>query len=280
MRLYMTAQGIARATGDDEIAVLDLLHPDLASLLSDSDVEVGSAPVRHRLALEEADLLPPISPGAKLILVGANYRSHTEETGLTVPSRVGGVEIPRSAASPPFAPIILPAEAPNQVDYEGEIAVIIGTACRSIDPGSGWDHIAGVCAANDVSARDVQLSGMQDGRVVDMNAIIKGKSFPTFKPLGPCLLTVDELREREPLELITRVNDEERQRGSTADMIFNFSQIVEGISETIGLEVGDVILTGTPAGVGLVDRRFLEAGDVVEVHVDHIGAVRNAVVSS
>jgi 2-keto-4-pentenoate hydratase/2-oxohepta-3-ene-1,7-dioic acid hydratase in catechol pathway len=280
MRLYVTAEGIARAEGEDEMAVLDLAHPDLMSVLADSDVELGSAPVRHRLPVEEADLLPPVSPSAKLILVGANYRSHIEETGLTTPSRVGGIEIPRGAAGPPFAPIVLPAEAPNEVDYEGEIAVIIGIAGRSIAPGSGWDHIAGVCAANDVSARDVQLAGMQDGRVVDMSAIIKGKSFPTFKPLGPCLLTADELRERDPLELITRVNGVERQRGSTADMIFNFGQIVEGISETMDLEVGDVILTGTPAGVGVVDRRFLEAGDVVEVRVDHIGTVRNTVVSS
>jgi len=280
VRLYMTADGIARADGDDEMAVLDLSHPDLASALADPDVDLQRAPVRRRLAVEEADLLPPVASSAKLILVGANYRSHIEEASLTTPSRVGGIEIPRSAASPPFAPIVLPAEAPNEVDYEGEIAVIIGTAGRSIGPGSGWDHIAGVCAANDVSARDVQLAGMLDGRVIDMSAIIRGKSFPTFKPLGPCLLTVDELRERDPLELITRVNGVERQRGSTADMIFDFGQIVEGISETIGLEVGDVILTGTPSGVGLVDRRFLEAGDVVEVHVDHIGAVRNPVVSS
>jgi 2-keto-4-pentenoate hydratase/2-oxohepta-3-ene-1,7-dioic acid hydratase in catechol pathway len=280
MRLYMTAEGIAYATGEDEIAILDLAHPDPVSVLSDLDIEVQSVPVRRRLPITEADLLAPVSASAKLILVGANYGSHIEEAGLATPSRVGGIGIPGSAASAPFAPIVLPAEASDQVDYEGEIAVVIGVAGRSINPGSGWDHIAGVCAANDVSARDVQLAGMKDGRVVDMSAIIKGKSFPSFKPLGPCLLTADELRECGPLELITRVNGKERQRGSTADMIFDFGQVIEGISETMALEVGDVILTGTPAGVGLVDRRFLGPGDVVEVQVDHIGALRNTVVSS
>jgi 2-keto-4-pentenoate hydratase/2-oxohepta-3-ene-1,7-dioic acid hydratase in catechol pathway len=276
MRLYQTTHGIARADDDDELAVLDVPHPDISALLSDTDVDAAHAPIRARLSKSDAVLLAPNSPAAKLILVGANYRSHIKEAGLQTPTRAMGLPVPAAAICAPFVSITLPAEAPTMVDYEGEIAVVIGRAGRDIPVGSGWDHIAGLCVANDVSARDVQLAGMQNGRVTDIEKIIRGKTFPSFKPIGPCILTADDIRDR-PLTLTTRVNGSQRQHADTSEMLFDFGQVVEQISATIDLTCGDIILTGTPSGVGLADNRYLRAGDVVEVDVDLIGTLCNKV---
>jgi 2-keto-4-pentenoate hydratase/2-oxohepta-3-ene-1,7-dioic acid hydratase in catechol pathway len=275
VRLYQTNQGIAREN-NGELAVLDVPHPSIADLLGDTGTDPQRAPIRARLSTSEAVLLAPISSEATLIIVGANYRSHIEEAGLQTPTRAMGLPVPATAISAPFAPIVLPAEAPTMVDYEGEIAVVIGQAGRDIPAGSGWGHIAGLCVANDVSARDVQLAGMQNGRVTDIEKIIKGKTFPSFKPIGPCIVTVDDIRDRT-LALTTRVNGSQRQHADTSEMLFDFGQVVEQISATIDLTCGDIILTGTPSGVGLADNRYLRAGDVVEVDVDLIGTLRNTV---
>jgi 2-keto-4-pentenoate hydratase/2-oxohepta-3-ene-1,7-dioic acid hydratase in catechol pathway len=275
MRLYQTNEGIARAD-NGELAVLDVPHPDICALLSDTDVDAMHAPIRARFSKTDAVLLAPNSPAAKLILVGANYLSHIEEAGLQTPTRAMGLPVPATAISAPFAPIILPVEAPTMVDYEGEIAVLIGNAGRDIPAGSGWSHIAGLCVANDISARDVQLAGMQNGQVTDIEKIIKGKTFPSFKPLGPCVVTVVDIKDR-PLTLTTRVNGSQRQHADTSEMLFDFGQVVEQISAAIELKSGDIILTGTPSGVGLADNRYLQAGDVVEVEVDVIGTLRNTV---
>jgi 2-keto-4-pentenoate hydratase/2-oxohepta-3-ene-1,7-dioic acid hydratase in catechol pathway len=275
VRLYQTNQGIAREN-NGELAVLDVPHPSIADLLSDTGTDPRRAPIRARVSKTEAVLLAPISSKATLIIVGANYRSHIDEAGLQVPERAAGLPVPATVVGAPFAPIILPVEAPTMVDYEGEVAVLIGQAGRDIPVGSGWDHIAGVTVANDVSARDVQLAGMKDGQVTDIAKIIQGKTFPSFKPLGPCVVTVDEIRDR-PLTLTTRVNGHQRQRAITSEMLFDFGQVVEHISTYVEFVPGDVILTGTPAGVGLADGRYLQAGDVVEVEVDAIGTLRNEV---
>jgi 2-keto-4-pentenoate hydratase/2-oxohepta-3-ene-1,7-dioic acid hydratase in catechol pathway len=275
VRLYQTNQGIAREN-NGELAVLDVPHPSIADLLGDTGTDPQRAPIRARLSTSEAVLLAPISSEATLIIVGANYRSHIEEAGLQTPTRAMGLPVPTAAISAPFAPIVLPAEAPTMVDYEGEIAVLIGHPGRDFPIGSGWDHIAGLCVANDVSARDVQLAGMQNGRVTDIEKIIRGKTFPSFKPIGPCILTGDDIRDRT-LTLTTRVNGGQRQHADTSEMLFDFGQVVEQISGTIELKSGDIILTGTPSGVGLADNRYLQAGDVVEVEVDLIGTLRNAV---
>jgi 2-keto-4-pentenoate hydratase/2-oxohepta-3-ene-1,7-dioic acid hydratase in catechol pathway len=275
VRLYQTDQGIAREE-NDELAVLDVPHPCIAALLGDKGIDPRRAPIRARLPKADATFLALASPEATLIIVGANYRSHIDEAGLQVPQRALGLPVPAKVVGPSFAPIILPAEAPTMVDYEGEVAVLIGRAGRDIPVGSGWDHIAGVTVANDVSARDVQLAGMQNGQVTDIAKIIQGKTFPSFKPLGPCVVSADEIRDR-PLTLTTRVNGERRQHATSSEMLFDFGQVVEQISTYVEFAPGDVILTGTPAGVGLADGRYLRAGDVVEVEVDGIGTLRNEV---
>jgi 2-keto-4-pentenoate hydratase/2-oxohepta-3-ene-1,7-dioic acid hydratase in catechol pathway len=212
-----------------------------------------------------------------MYLLGLNYRSHIAEVGAQQPPGPIGLPIPATAVSAPFDPIILPAEAPSEVDYEGEIAIVIGTPCQSLSPGSGWEHIAGLCITNDVSARDVQHASSREGQPMDLNAIIRAKSFPSFKPLGPCIATADDLRDGAALTITTRVNGEERQHASTTDMVFDFARIVEGISHQAELACGDVIFTGTPSGVGSAEGRFLAPGDVVEVEVDRIGMIRNVV---
>lgn len=278
VRLFQTDHGIARGD-DDGLAILDLPHENLVELLSDVDTDPAQAQVRRRVSHSDCTIAAPVPASTRIILVGANYRSHIEEAGLRVPTRVMGMPIPATALAGPYDKVALPIEAPTQVDYEGELAVLVGKAGKDIASGSGWDHIAGVCVANDISARDVQHAGFKDGRIVDMNAVLRGKSFPAFKPLGPCIATVDEIRDDGALSLRTRVNGELRQDGTTADMLFDFAAVVEGISAQFEVLVGDVILTGTPSGVGASDGRFLRPGDVVEVEADRIGAVRNEIIA-
>ncbi|OJZ73424.1 hypothetical protein BRW65_13355 [Mycobacterium paraffinicum] len=276
-RLYQTSEGIARGEGN-ELALLDLpADLTIAALLAQSDIDLARTPVRRRLPLAGATLEAPVAVGATIYLLGLNYHSHVAEVGASVPAVPIGLPVPATAIASPHQPITLPAEAPSYVDYEGEIAIVVGTSCHALAPGSGWDHIAGLCVANDVSARDVQERGMRDGQLVDVGEVIRAKSFPTFKPLGPCIVATDEVRGGAELSITTRVNGEQRQHSSTSDMIFDFARIVEGISHQAELGCGDVILTGTPSGVGSAQGRFLVAGDIVEVEVGGIGVIRNVV---
>jgi 2-keto-4-pentenoate hydratase/2-oxohepta-3-ene-1,7-dioic acid hydratase in catechol pathway len=175
------------------------------------------------------------------------------------------------------SPIVLPLEAADQVDYEAELAVIIGTGGKDIRARDAWNHVGGFTVANDVSARDIQLQGMDNGSVVDMAAIQRSKTFPTFKPLGPAVVTPDEFTQPLDLAITSRVNGELRQSGRTNEMLFSVAQIVEAVSGRIRLTPGDLILTGTPAGVGLASGSYLEDGDTVEVAIEGIGHLRNTV---
>jgi 2-keto-4-pentenoate hydratase/2-oxohepta-3-ene-1,7-dioic acid hydratase in catechol pathway len=174
---------------------------------------------------------------------------------------------------------VLPVEASGEVDYEGELAVIIGTGGKDIRAMDAWNHVGGITVANDVSARDIQFQGMRDGSVVDIAAIRRSKTFPTFKPVGPAVVTPDEFTLPLDLAITTRVNGELRQKGQTGEMLFSVADIVEAVSGRIQLHSGDLILTGTPAGVGLASGRYLKAGDSVEVAIEGIGNLRNTVAS-
>ncbi|UMB70642.1 fumarylacetoacetate hydrolase family protein [Mycobacterium paraterrae] len=276
-RLYQTSEGIARGEGDG-LVLLDLpADLTIAALLAEPGVDPASTPVRQRLPLADATLEAPVSLRSTIYLLGLNYHSHVAEIGASAPAAPIGLPIPATAIATPHQPITLPEAAPSRVDYEGEIAIVVGASCHALAPGYGWDHIAGLCVANDVSARDIQERGMRDGQLVDVGEVIRAKSFPTFKPLGPCIVSADEVRDGAELAITTRVNGEQRQHSSTSDMIFDFARIVEGISHQAELACGDVILTGTPSGVGLAEGRFLVAGDVVEVEVGGIGVIRNVV---
>jgi 2-keto-4-pentenoate hydratase/2-oxohepta-3-ene-1,7-dioic acid hydratase in catechol pathway len=210
--------------------------------------------------LTEVRLLAPCRP-TKILAVGLNYRTHAAEAGYDVPSEPLVFSKPPSSVIGPLEPIVYPVLS-QQVDYEGELAVVIGQRARNVPSQKAADFVLGYTCGNDVTARDLQRRDDQWTRA---------KGFDTFCPLGPCIVT-----DLDPAHLAvrTRVNGEIRQNGSTADMVFGVAELIATISQVMTLEPGDVILTGTPSGVGP-----LQPGDVVEVEIEGIGTLRNPVVS-
>ncbi|MEA3020596.1 MAG: hypothetical protein QOI47_2120 [Actinomycetota bacterium] len=268
MQLFQTTLGAARREGD-ELVVLDGTAGVVEWAMSDA---LADAPEKERVALSDAVLLAPTVPG-QIVIVGLNYRSHLEEIGQPIPEAIIFFASDRiDAAGGPETPIVLPAEASEQVDYEGEVAIVIGRDARDIDPASAWTFIAGITAANDVSARDVQRAGVASGDYTS------AKTFPSFKPLGPGLITGDEARGT--LSVTTTVNGEKRQDADTDDLIFAIPEIVATVSKTVALRPGDVILTGSPGGVGFMQGLFLAPGDVVEVTVGALPPLRNEVTAA
>lgn len=278
MRLYRTTRGLARGDGE-ELLLLDLPHRDVGDLLADDVTLARGARVTARVPFGSATLLAPVSRPRTVVLVGTNYADHALEAGMAAPRAPAffPLAVVRRLLTGPGAPIVLPVEAPEHVDYEAELVVVIGTAGRNIPVPDAWRHIGGFTAANDVSARDVQFLGMRDGAVVDLAPIQRSKSFPSFKPLGPAVVTVDEFEQPPDLAVTTKVNGELRQQSRTSQMLFPVTELVAAVSAKIPLEAGDLILTGTPAGVALASGEYLRAGDMVEVVVEGIGSLRNAV---
>jgi 2-keto-4-pentenoate hydratase/2-oxohepta-3-ene-1,7-dioic acid hydratase in catechol pathway len=213
--------------------------------------------------LDSVTLLPPVAP-SKIIGVGLNYRAHAAESSAEVPSEPLLFLKPASAAIGPDARIILPPQS-DRVDYEAELAVVIGRSCRNVSVDEAWSYVLGVTCGNDVTARDLQ---QQD------NQWTRAKGFDTFCPLGPWVVTGLSEDETNDLEVIGRVNGEIRQAARTSDMVFSVPELIAHASSIMTLEPADVILTGTPEGVGP-----LKAGDAVEVEIGTIGTLRNYVAS-
>lgn len=210
----------------------------------------------EEVRLESLTLLPPSEP-SKIVCVGRNYVEHAKELGNEAPAEPILFLKPPSAIQAPGGVVEMPPES-QQVDYEGELVIVIGKRARRV-PVSQWrDYVLGFTCADDVTARDLQKRDVQ---------FTRGKSFDTFAPFGPCIET--EL-DTSDLAIVTRVNGEVRQNGRTSQMIFPPAQLVAFISNIMTLEPGDVIFTGTPAGVGPV-----RDGDLVEVEIDGIGVLRN-----
>jgi len=201
-------------------------------------------------------------PG-KIIGVGRNYREHAAELGHAVPTRPLLFLKPPSAVIGDGVAIVLPPES-SRVDFEAEIGVVIGTRARRVSEQAASDAIAGLTCVNDVTARDLQRSDEQWARA---------KGFDSFCPVGPRVVAV-ERRRWDDLEVVCRVNGAERQRGRVRDMIFSIPALVAYVSDVMTLEAGDLIATGTPAGVGP-----LHAGDVVEVEIPGVGLLRNPVIA-
>jgi 2-keto-4-pentenoate hydratase/2-oxohepta-3-ene-1,7-dioic acid hydratase in catechol pathway len=214
-----------------------------------------------------------------VVLVGANYRDHVVEAGISMPTSPAFFTVPAGLdlLTGYGSPIVLPVEAADHVDYEVELGVIIGTGGQDIRATDAWSHVGGFTVANDVSARDIQFQGMHNGSVVDLAPIQRSKTFPSFKPLGPAVVTPDEFTAPLDLAITTHVNDELRQDSRTSEMLFSVAEIIEAVSARIPLSAGDLILTGTPAGVGLPTGSYLAAGDTVEVAIEGIGHLRNGV---
>lgn len=245
-----------------------------ADLAVDRDGGGGSAVVPAPAPAPAAARYGPVSPRPSQVLaVGLNYRAHALESGLALP------EVPLvftkfpSSVAPAHGVVELPTD---QVDWEVEVAVVIGPSARAVATSEAWGHVAGLTAAQDLSARDVQLAG---GSAPQFSL---GKSFPGFLPLGPVLATPDEFDDREAVGLQCSVNDEVVQSSSTSDLIFPIATLVSYLSHIVTLQPGDVILTGTPAGVGLgmTPPRYLRPGDVVTTRVDGVGDLRQECVAA
>jgi 2-keto-4-pentenoate hydratase/2-oxohepta-3-ene-1,7-dioic acid hydratase in catechol pathway len=214
-------------------------------------------------------LLAPVPRPGKLLCIGLNYRDHAAETKLVIPERPLLFSTFSTAVIGPGAAIQVPATS-SRVDYEAELAVVIGRRTKQVRPEDALGVVAGYTCLNDVSARDFQFSDKQWQR---------GKSCDTFAPMGPWLVTSDVLGDAAALGIRLRLNGQTLQDSSTAQLIFGVASLVSFLSETITLEPGDVIATGTPGGVGFARTPpiYMKAGDVVEVEIDGIGVLSNPV---
>jgi 2-keto-4-pentenoate hydratase/2-oxohepta-3-ene-1,7-dioic acid hydratase in catechol pathway len=234
-------------------------------------VEDGDFSGKYCRPLDEVNVLAPIPRPGKVLCLGLNYRDHAAESGSEVPSEpVVFCKVSSSVIGPREA-IRLP-EASEKVDYEVELAFVIGRRARRVPADAAMDYVAGYTVLNDVSARDYQ-------REKPGGQWTLAKSFDTFCPLGPWVVTADEIDDPGELELRCVVSGDEMQSSSTAQMIFSIPEIVEYLSRVLTLEPGDVVATGTPPGVGFARTppRFLRSGDVVECTVDKVGTLVNPV---
>lgn len=268
VRIAARAAGLADQVVDglsSVRAVLRLGAADRGRLAEAAVMANGAA-----IPATDVEIGPPIPDPQKIICLGLNYRDHAAEAGLAPPEApMFFAKYPNSLAGP-SADIVPPATT-EKVDYEAELAVVIGKAGRGIDESDALDHVAGVMALNDVSARDLQLAN---------NLWTGGKAIDTFAPCGPSLVTLDEIGDVQALGLRTRVNGETVQDGTTGSMIFGVAKTIAFLSQIMTLEIGDIIATGTPAGVGQsrTPPLFLRDGDVVEVELEGVGTLRNTVV--
>ena len=219
-----------------------------------------------------AKLLAPLVP-ATILCIGLNYRAHADESGHPYPEYPVLFIKAGNALQNPGDPILIPTYLPSdQIDYEGELAVVIGRQCKNVTPEKALGFVLGYACANDVSARDWQ-------REKGGSQWCRGKTFDTFAPLGPCLVTADEIPDPQVLRIRTAVSGEAMQDSNTGDMIFSVARLISFLSGSTTLHPGTVILTGTPPGVGMGRKppRWLRPGDKVTVEIEKIGALTNPV---
>ena len=256
-RLFVDRDGERRSIGAVGQPLTDLLHD-------------GRLRVSPGEPIPDGSLAAPLRPG-KIIAIGLNYLDHIREASVEPPSApLVFAKFPSSVVGPD-APIMIDPALTGRVDWEVELAAVIGRTARHVDQREALDHVLGYTVGNDISARDVQFA---DGQWV------RGKSMDTFCPLGPVLVTADEVRDPQRLRLSTRINGEVVQDSNTELMLFDVARLIAFCSASFTLEPGDVLLTGTPWGCGefMTPRRSLQDGDVVEAEVESIGILRNPVV--
>jgi 2-keto-4-pentenoate hydratase/2-oxohepta-3-ene-1,7-dioic acid hydratase in catechol pathway len=254
---------------------LSLLVPDFTpDWLAPAKLQALAAIDLRRLPLvaEGTRLGPPVAGTRQFVAIGLNYRRHAEEAGLEIPREPVVFNKAVTSLAGPDDDVRLP-EGSVSTDWEVELGFVIGTRASRVPQAQALQHVAGYCLANDVSERDWQIQ--RNGQWT------KGKSFDGFGPIGPWLVTTDELPDPQTIALELRVNDVVRQRSSTADMIFPVAQIVSYLSQFMTLLPGDVVITGTPAGVGLGLKppQYLRAGDVMTLDGGPLGTQRQRVVA-
>jgi 2-keto-4-pentenoate hydratase/2-oxohepta-3-ene-1,7-dioic acid hydratase in catechol pathway len=249
-----TVRGLLEALDDDSLR-------ELGARAQSADPGLG-------IPLERAALLAPVPDPQKIICIGLNYRDHAEESGQEIPTAPMWFAKFANSLIGSGQEIELPAAHAEYVDYEAELALVIGRTAKNVSERDALSCIAGAMPFNDVTARDLQFQ----------NPLwTSGKAIDTFAPCGPALVTLDETGELGALGLRTRIDGELVQEGTTANLIFGPAELVAWLSRTITLLPGDIIATGTPAGVGASKGRFLRDGDTVEVEVDGLGSLANPV---
>jgi 2-keto-4-pentenoate hydratase/2-oxohepta-3-ene-1,7-dioic acid hydratase in catechol pathway len=259
------------ATGEPVLAtMMDLLRAGDAAMAT---ARALSTPATATLTLHELTLLAPVPRPGKYLAMGLNYRKHVEEAarkGIRIPRHQVWFNKQTTCMNGPYGDIHLPRVS-DKLDYEAELAVIIGTRCRHVAAADAINVIAGLTVANDVSVRDWQMRSQ---------TWTMGKSFDTHGPLGPALVTLDEIDDPHKLDIRCFVNGQLRQEANTDDMIYRLGDMIEHLSTAFTLEPGDVLATGTPAGIGsaMEPPQYLQEGDVVRVEIDGVGALDNRVI--
>jgi 2-keto-4-pentenoate hydratase/2-oxohepta-3-ene-1,7-dioic acid hydratase in catechol pathway len=255
--------------------VIDLsaegFRDSIAFMAAAPSVQADVAGSKPTVDMNNLKLLAPVSTPPRIFGIGVNYAEHAKESK-TEPQKVPTVFIVLSSSVVgPGADVILP-KASSRVDYEAELAVVIGKAGYQIPASHAMDHVFGYTIMNDVSARDVQRATTQWSL---------GKSFPTFAPMGPWVVSKDEIADPHALSISLTIGGEKLQNSNTGLMIFQIPALVEYISGIVPLQVGDVISTGTPAGVGMGrdPQRWLKPGEEMVIHIEHIGELRNRLVA-
>lgn len=264
------------------VAVAEAIHPR-GLVIPDDQNDLISALVNYTPLLKELErakvldqiwqeigitTAAPLPRPNRIFGIGRNYKEHAEELGNSVPDQPIVFVKTANTTIGPDRPIIIPAGI-GRVDFEGELAVVIGRAGKNISETEAMTHVAGYTIYNDVTARDEQKR-LQSRSLPWYLA----KNYDTFGPMGPCLVTPDEIKNPASLKIVTRVNDEVKQEGSLSDLLFSIPKLIAFLSSRIALEPGDVIATGTPPGVGPI-----KPGDTVEVEISEIGILSNPVVA-
>ena len=229
--------------------------------------KIGDLPYEENIS--KFKLLSPIQNPNKIICLAFNYSDHAEEQGLQAPEDPVIVIKPRTTLTSTESDIVCP-DFVSELDYEVELAVIIGKNCKNVSVEDASKAVFGYMVFNDVSARDIQFKDKQ---------FTRGKSFDTFAPCGPWITTADEIKDAQNLKMTTKINGELRQNSSTSKMFIKIPEIVSKISKVMTLEKGDIIATGTPAGVALKNPNveFLKDGDKVEMEIEGLGILKNTI---
>ena len=256
---------------DDTRTVLDLSPNGFSSMLEVIASGTGSNLATSRLSLENVRLHAPLGNPPRIFAIGLNYRDHARESGMEIPTTPVVFFKLTTAIVGPGDAIVLPKNS-TQPDYEAEFAFVIGKGGYRI-PATAWrDHVYGYTIVNDVSARDVQFSSTQWSM---------SKCFPTFCPLGPAIVTADEIADPHNLQISLSIDGEQLQNSNTRELVFKIPELIEYLSSITPLLPGDIVSTGTPPGVGLGrnPKRWLKPGETVTVTVEGLGSLTNPVIA-
>ncbi len=234
------------------------------------EVRQQSDRLKYAHKIQDVELLVPIPNPPKIICLAFNYYDHARDAGLTPSDEPVIFMKPRTALNEPFKDVVCPSFV-TRLDYEAELAAVIGKATKKVPEEKALDSVFGYMVFHDVSARDIQFKDKQ---------FTRGKGIDTFAPCGPWITTRDEVSDPQQLRITTKVNGEVRQDSSSSNMVIPIRKIISALSVTMTLEPGDIISTGTPAGVAMSmkEPRYLKDGDVVEITIERLGTIKNRIV--